>query len=68
MIPPDITPETQEFSEILQQIQTAKKRAVQQINNTLVELYWGLDNTFPLMSLKSPEEREFYDLLEYSRT
>jgi hypothetical protein len=37
-----ITPETQQFSEILQQIQTAKNRAVKQINSTLVELYWGI--------------------------
>jgi len=37
-----ITPKTQEFSEILEQIQAAKKRAIQQINNTLVELYWEI--------------------------
>lgn len=37
-----ITPKDQEFSEILQQIQTAKKRAIQQINSTLVELYWNI--------------------------
>ena len=36
------TPESQEFSEILQQIQTAKNRAVKHVNSTLVDLYWGI--------------------------
>jgi len=37
-----LSSEQQQFSEILQQIQSAKKRAVQQVNNTLVELYWSI--------------------------
>ena len=39
---PPNTPEIQQFSEILQQIQTAKNRAIQKINSTLVELYWNI--------------------------
>jgi predicted nuclease of restriction endonuclease-like (RecB) superfamily len=38
----ELSSEQQQFSEILQQIQSAKKRAVQQVNNTLVELYWNI--------------------------
>lgn len=34
--------EQQQFSEILRQIQSAKQRAVQQVNTTLVELYWNI--------------------------
>ena len=37
-----LTSEQQHFSEILQQIQSAKQQAVQQVNSVLVELYWNI--------------------------
>lgn len=37
-----IVKQSQQFKEVLKQIQTAKKHAFQQVNKTLVELYWNI--------------------------
>ena len=34
----------QQFEKILGQIQTAKQQALQQVNKTLVQLYWDIGN------------------------
>ncbi len=37
-----ITTQEKQFSEVLQQIQTAKQQVFQQVNKALVQLYWNI--------------------------
>ena len=37
-----VTTQDQEFSDVLEQIQTAKRHAIQQVNTALVQLYWNI--------------------------
>ena len=43
---------TQNFSEILKTIQTSKQKALQQVNTTLIELYWEIGKYISIKTIK----------------
>ena len=43
---------TKNFNEILKTIQTSKQKALQQVNSTLIELYWNVGQYISTKTLK----------------
>ena len=61
-----MTPTTQTFNEILKTIQASKQKAFQQVNSTLIELYWEVGKYISTKTIKENWGKHFVeDLADY---
>jgi len=64
-----MNPTTQNFNEILQTIQSSKQKALQQVNSTLIELYWKIGEYISSKTIKEHWGKGVVkELAEYIKT